>query len=424
MVMRRDGLADMNRDIMGQRYADPIHRPIAPVVQEPAPNGAVANTALIAAINALAAKIDALGRVNGNGGSSLCIPPNGQMVQFETISLLEANTNTEITIAACATYCQAFCDGPMDGITIKVRDQSAEPIDLGKFHAFPLASNTNKVWLTSDGRLGRSRLVLAFGVGAPVQGFTTHPEITELAARLGGLSSYHRSGEVVFQDDFSAPNLGWIKLYDNLVTGGSMVSLSADNPLYGSQCVKLQTGATAANIAGIEKNLWVPPSPTMGLETSLRWAVGEDESWTDLYLALYSGVNVYVAQVLLRMSSTLTDTPGIIVGGTNVHTTWVPYNASSGTWHRVKFTVDMAKVVWGTLMFDASVISVRGIALSRGANATNPHIRIIIRHVIGTAGAANKVVSVGHVILTNNEPAADVGPSASTGGALYKTGAA
>ena len=85
MVMKRDGIAGMGLEIMGKRYADPVRHPIGDAT---AP-GTDPNAALLAAINALGAKIDALGPGKGSGSGSApgSIPAAGQAVQFVTVDL-------------------------------------------------------------------------------------------------------------------------------------------------------------------------------------------------------------------------------------------------------------------------------------------------------------------------------------------------
>ncbi len=164
MVMERDGIAGMGLEIMGKRYADPVRRPIA----EPTGSGADRNVALIAAINGLAARLDAL--VPGSGrGISGGLAGAGQAVQFMTVDLTAARTLFEVTVPADYDYCSVFCDGTTEGITIRQRDHSGDEIDIGHCSGFPLVAGTNKLFVTNDLVAGRTQLVLGFSIGEPLR---------------------------------------------------------------------------------------------------------------------------------------------------------------------------------------------------------------------------------------------------------------
>jgi hypothetical protein len=163
MVMSRDALGNMARDIGGQRYADPIHHPFGPVAQPGDPNAA-----LIAAIQALSAQFAAWVPGNGNGSGSvsgLCVPGPVQAVQFLTVPLTTALVKYEITIPGCYDYCVAFTDGSTEGITIRQVTHDAAPIDLGRYTGFPLIPSTTKLFVTANVLPGRTVLVLGLTIG-------------------------------------------------------------------------------------------------------------------------------------------------------------------------------------------------------------------------------------------------------------------
>jgi hypothetical protein len=162
MVMSRDALGNMARDIGGQRYADPIHHPFGPVAQPGDPNAA-----LIAAIQALSAQFAAWVPGNGGNGSvpGLCVPGPVQPVQFLTLSLTTAHTLHEITIPACYDFCQAFIDGSPVGIVIRQVSHDAAPCALGNYTGFPLLPGTTKLFVTNDVLPGRTTLVLGLTIG-------------------------------------------------------------------------------------------------------------------------------------------------------------------------------------------------------------------------------------------------------------------
>ena len=165
MVMGRDGMAGMALEIMGRRYADPVRHPIA----EPAGSQTDPNASLIAAINALAARLDGLAPGSGRGNSGGGLPGAGQAVQFASVDLTAAHTLHEVTVAADYDYCVAFVDGPTEGIYVRQRDHSGEAIDVSRYTGFPLLPGTNKIFVTNDVRTGRTTLVLGFSYGEPLR---------------------------------------------------------------------------------------------------------------------------------------------------------------------------------------------------------------------------------------------------------------
>lgn len=165
MVMGRDGIAGMGLNVLGRQYTDPVRHPVGP-----AASGADPNAALIAAINALSARLDTW--VPGRGGpgvSGAGVPGAGQVVQFANVDLTAAHTLLEVTVAADYDYCVAYVDGPSEGVYVRQRDHSAEAIDVSRYQGFPLLPGTNKIFVTNDVKTGRTTLVLGFSYGEPLR---------------------------------------------------------------------------------------------------------------------------------------------------------------------------------------------------------------------------------------------------------------
>jgi hypothetical protein len=395
MMRRGNGQAGMeNHTLGGRSYADPIHHPCGNVENPTDPNAS-----LIAAINALSAQIAAW---NPGTGEASCTPANGQTVQFQTINLQTANTDLEVSIGSCFDFCTVFCDGPSDGISVKVRDQSATAIDLGKVRSFPIMIDVTKLFVTSDVRIGRTILKLGFSIGKPLSWIDTL-DLPELAARLGALSNFDRRGQVIWQDDFAGTQLKWQKT----ITGGvADISLTGVNPLYGDQCVRIKTDAAVDDVATISRALWLPANTILGAEFSFRWQNGDDDVETEFQLELYTGVRRYLASIKLGYSSGPAFASGISYLNTAgadiflIGDSWKPY--MTDTWHKLKFIINTDDKKWVGLMIDNMVINMRTYNLFYAASAALPHTLLTVNHYSRNL-AVSKVMHIGHAIMTQNE---------------------
>lgn len=166
MVMSRD--ARMQRTLGDREYADPIHRPISrqPASMTPAETS-LSDLALL--LNLMLDKLDNLKPSGSGGGSGPLIVPTSQLVHFETIGLSTAHTDAELKTVGGYNYCIAWSDGNLEGCSIKLKDQSSNSIDLGRFPGFPLPSETTNLFITNDVRAGRTSLILGFSTGEPLR---------------------------------------------------------------------------------------------------------------------------------------------------------------------------------------------------------------------------------------------------------------
>jgi len=122
------------------------------------------------------------------------------------VDLTTAHTHLQITNQTPFDYLQVYCDGSLDGISIRMGDQSADPVDLKQMVAIPITTNPRFMYLSNDVRQGRSRITIYWVRGEKLSLAQGGQDIslTELAVRNGSIHYFDRRGDIVFQDDFQS----------------------------------------------------------------------------------------------------------------------------------------------------------------------------------------------------------------------------
>ena len=141
-----------------------------------------------------------------------------------TVDLTTARNNFAITNKLPFKYLQVFCDGGLSGITIRMGDQSAEPLDISQIGAIPITNNPPTLYLSNDVRQGRTSLTLYWvrGSSLDINKPSNDISLSEHAVRLGSVKSIDRRGEMVFMEGFEN-NLGNISI-TNTASGSAAIS--------------------------------------------------------------------------------------------------------------------------------------------------------------------------------------------------------
>jgi len=116
----------------------------------------------------------------------------------------------------------------------------------------------------------------------------------ELAARLGSIDTFDRRGTVVWIDDFESGTKKW-----NYTTGGTgaAVSFSTDTARSGKQSLKLTTGDSIDDYAGIYKQFQRPFLKRIGAEISTT--IHDDTKYIYIWLSSqFNGKNHQASIVL------------------------------------------------------------------------------------------------------------------------------
>lgn len=395
MVMRRDGGGLLPTDAINTR------RMVSPDgVPSPGADNSGLETAISSLSRGLKELIAAVGSGIGSGAGlpSGVIQPFGQPVQFETVNLTAAHPGTEIAVAAGYTYCQAWCDGNMDGITVKLGSQSNVGIDLSRYPGFPIPPGVNKVYITNDVRPGRSVLMLGFGYGESMRTVDMQSELHELAARLGSPVAYDRRGRIVWSDDFDGLQLRWVP---TVTAGVGDVGLTSALPYCGDQCCHMKTGAVLNDYTAITRGMYLPLDKNLGFQSAFRLDSSWDNAYLDFQMLLYDGTNLHLAS--LRVNSTGAVWTGQYYtsagGWTSALTTWSP--RVSSTWHQIKMVVDFTNGLMVRGLIDNNVIDLSAIPTNKTADTTQA---LDLRIKLTTLGAASRECWIDNVILTDCEP--------------------
>jgi hypothetical protein len=100
------------------------------------------------------------------------------------------------------------------------------------------------------------------------QAIYTLLDLGELAARLGGVDLFHRSGNLVWHDNFESATLNW---QPATFGAGASAALSTASRLLGAQGCELKGGAIAPCLAQISRVLPAPIVGKFSLEVALAW---------------------------------------------------------------------------------------------------------------------------------------------------------
>lgn len=352
---------------------------------------------LLQAVRALAA------RPSGVPGIGEQLQDFANPVTFETIDLSSAHSNYDLTLAAGVEYVQAWCDGSLDGITIKPGRQDANAVDLRQFRAFPVR-NCDRLYITNDVRPGRNTLVLALSRAAVLQP-TYGGELVdraELAARLGGLSTFDRRGDVVWFDDFEGVQLKWSKIFLDTTGTLGLIARTTANPKSGKACCKLVTGATLNDWSFIEKYLALPAHIRFGVEVSFLLDTGTEQLF-DIRMRVANGTNIYYSAVIANCSTnkiTYLNSAGAQVAVADWYPPKDTVNAKTG-YITAKFVIDYGlgkyvRAMVGNVAIDLSSYILQAVA--------NTDYYLYISCGLKTLEGASHSCVVDDIIITKNEP--------------------
>jgi hypothetical protein len=136
---------------------------------------------------------------------------------YPAIDLTVAHTDLLITTSRPIDWLQVWCDGGLDGISIKIGEQSNQALDMRQVQVIRVTdTNPEKIYFTNDVRQGRSKAIVYFVRGSsPLTLALAGQDISlaELAVRNGSIHSFDRRGEIIFQDDFENSTNKWVAGY-------------------------------------------------------------------------------------------------------------------------------------------------------------------------------------------------------------------
>lgn len=228
------------------------------------------------------------------------------------------------------------------------------------------------------------------------QAIYTLLDLGELAARLGSIDVFDRSGNLVWMDDFEAATLNWQSGNNGT---GSAVALSTASRLRGNQSCLLTTGSDGTWSAQIYRYLSIPNLSHYSLE--LAFAADSDITTLTWYIDHVVGLAEHQYKVVYnRITKTLSylnSGGGLTVFATNV-------NLLTATWifHVGKLTVDLTTGKYKQFRLNQTTWDLTGIAAQSGASIFPDYFEVFFG-AVGKA-LANALCYVDNALLKQNEP--------------------
>ena len=230
-------------------------------------------------------------------------------------------------------------------------------------------------------------------VRGPVYSVT---DLGELAARLGSIVTFDRRGDVVWLDDFESGVGKWLPVTSGVGAGVVVSNSYARNGLYSCE---LTAGTTMAQVATIQRVLPYPVLSRMGFECSFAF----DSNLAEIYLTfdMFDGASQHIAEVrydYVNKKLQYRDSDNNwqdIATSLDLRQSYYPF----WVW---KLVVDFANEEYVRLVLNETEHKLDGIAYRKTAAGTIASLRPSITN--RGAAAANAVVYVDDVIITQNEP--------------------
>lgn len=234
------------------------------------------------------------------------------------------------------------------------------------------------------------------GEGGSTTIIHTVTDLGELAARLGSIVTYHRSGNVIYYEDFENTLSGW---WVDAAGAGASILISTDYCFRGGQCAIVTGSTSSVNDNKLEKRLPGVPTTVVGLEVFYRSLEEADE--IEFLLDVYLGGFRYRVGVRLTPADNTIDLANAVAGYEEVISDWLTIN-NTATWHNIKFTFDVTTLKYVSLLVngvskDVSAVSVTGQSTSQ-ENAYN--ITLSVKNNSGE----EDITLLDDAIITINEP--------------------
>ena len=222
-------------------------------------------------------------------------------------------------------------------------------------------------------------------------------DLAELAVRLGSIDRFHRSGDVLFMDDFEA---GLAKWTSTLAGAGAAADLTMARARSGLFAARLVGGSDAGRSALIYRPEPFAALSRFGWEISV--SVPVDVESLGLSLLVYDGTNL--TQFRLRWIENTEILSYQDSGGFyQTLATGRDLDNQGGTFHTLKLVADAVNAQYVRVILDDQVYTPATLPAVVSANATVAHLRAEVR--VDSDSGDNDELDVDDAILTQNEPA-------------------
>jgi hypothetical protein len=150
-------------------------------------------------------------------------------------------------------------------------------------------------------------------------------------------------------------------------------------PLAGTKQLRLQTrttGPTTGDAVTIALHTFLTPAKLLRLIAHFKTYQSPPHSILYFAFHWYDGTNQHLAIIRLR-----TDEADVAYYGPAPNYTTlsgVTFNPTTGHWHRLDFAINVADALYHRLTFDHNIANMQSIAIPTTADATLPHLRLIV----------------------------------------------
>lgn len=220
-------------------------------------------------------------------------------------------------------------------------------------------------------------------------------DLGELAARLGSINTYNRSGNVVLMDGFEEGIKKWALVYTG---GNATITQSNTTARNGAYSAYLHSLITGVNSAYIWRGVGVLTQGKNGLEFSFAYPTSYNI--ITAYLDFYTGNYRY--RGALRLDNYNADLYYINSAGT-----WVLLDGDAGGYAdthiflTMKLVMDFSNLVYQRGFYNDRAYNVAGNALRQDVSSDAPHVEMIV--MVENPASGSFDVYLDDVILTQNE---------------------
>jgi hypothetical protein len=295
--------------------------------------------------------------------------------KYPTIDLTVAHTNLEITVIRPVSFIQVWSDGGLDGISVRIGQQSNEPVDFRQMQVIPVVDNPEKIYFTNDVRQGRSRAVIYFVQGPyPLSLSQAGQDISqaELAVRNGSPDIFDRRGNVIFADSFRHG----IGQYQLTGSPGYIGLASTDYAEIGDTSLKLETPAVNLNYAQVTKGLPFAALSKFSLQNNFTISSLSKGIYTSM-IEVYDGVNYANAIIRYDASTSKYQYLNSVPAFVDLATAKVLYPTVAGgvpIFHKMKLVIDKLKNSYVRIIIDSDQYEIPTFPIRVSASVTNPYL--------------------------------------------------
>jgi len=235
-----------------------------------------------------------------------------------------------------------------------------------------------------------------FGANAPKETIYSLPDLGELAARLGSVMRYNRSGNLLWYDDFRESVSKWTPTYSG---GTGSWGISPAKALIGGTSGLLTTPSMSGSLARIETDLVYPVQGKIGFEA----AITQESTTSPIDIKIEAGIPPSYSMWVIRYAYE-TSTLSIFGsdGAYHMLSSSLELSVLHKGFHHFKVIIDLATDRYHSLKIDNSSYPVTAYSAYKTGIWPTAMLRVTVEitniHVILPTTAY-----IGAAIITQNE---------------------